>query len=791
MSRNLLFPLFLIGLFLSCNLVWSQEKSDFNIVHKGEKQILVEYTGDAETVEIPEGVTVIGEDAFSGCDSITSVVIPKGVTKIGDNAFSGCEGLKSLIIPKGLKKIGEDAFEGCTNLTIHAPRGSKAEEYAEENGIPFKVSSKKSSAKKQKEAKAVAVDETSAPAEPASTEEVAAEATPAEPAKPEVAEAAETTKEEADTNEVAQTEEAELATKEEAQEDSPKINPSDYPDFEFIQEDGKTILKKYTGSDENVTIPKGVTEIGDWAFTGCKFLTSIVIPESVTKIGNRAFNGCNSLTSVVLPDTIKEIGEATFGFCSSLKEWTITPTNPYFKSDGGVLLTKDGKTLIAYPSASGEYRIPDGVTKIGKYSFSGCKSLTSVEIPEGVTVIGKGAFDCCISLTSVVIPEGVTEIEYYAFEVCISLKSVEIPESVIEIDDQAFKDCVKLSIQAPIGSKAEEYAKRKGIPFKASEKKSTSKTPKETQVEGSPATETSIPEQSDTQNIIVPDDYPTIEEAYANVKDGGTITIKPGKYVFSTSLIVNRNVTFRSDTDDPESVVIDCTLLSTFWITDGSPSFQNLTVSNGHENSGGFYVSGGTPKLFCCIITSRKGAGMGITGKDANPEVEKCIIKDSVTGVIVEKEGRGEFINCEICGNAKAGINVGKLGTPTITGCNISGNAAGIFVIDSGNPTVIGCKIYNGEEIGIGVFNNGLGTFTGCEIYGNAKSGINVGPSGNPTVTSCEIHSGKVGVLVGEGGKGTFNNNTLKENSVLNWFILADQGEVKGWGNTPEIPGQR
>ena len=58
------------------------------------------------------------------------------------------------------------------------------------------------------------------------------------------------------------------------------------------------VLKKYTGSDANVTIPKGVTEIGSSAFSRCKSLASVSIPGSVTEIGYNAFNGCTSLAEI-------------------------------------------------------------------------------------------------------------------------------------------------------------------------------------------------------------------------------------------------------------------------------------------------------------------------------------------------------------------------------------------------------------------------------------------------------------------------------------------------------------
>jgi len=117
-----------------------------------------------------------------------------------------------------------------------------------------------------------------------------------------------------------------------------------------FQMDG-TVLVKYHGSAAKVTIPKGVTAIGDGAFLFCIRLTGITIPSSVTAIGEGAFGGCTSLTSIT---------------------------------------------------------IPAGVTAIGDWAFDGCKSLTSITIPSSVTVIGYGAFEGCDSLTSVTVSRKTT-----------------------------------------------------------------------------------------------------------------------------------------------------------------------------------------------------------------------------------------------------------------------------------------------------------------------------------------------------------------------------------------------
>ena len=214
------------------------------------------------SINLPEGLTTIGDYAFTSCTSLPSIDLPDGLESIGNNAFAYCKALKSIDLPDGLKSIELGAFRSCTSLTsIDLPDGLESI-----GNLAFTSCSSLTS---------ITLPETL------------------------------------------------TSIGQQAFSYCGALTTIDLPDgLESIGNSAFNNCKSLT----SITLPDKVTSIGEYAFNDCTSLKSIDLPDGLESIGNRAFYHCNSLTSITLPDKVTSIGESAFNYCTSLTTVTCQAT---------------------------------------------------------------------------------------------------------------------------------------------------------------------------------------------------------------------------------------------------------------------------------------------------------------------------------------------------------------------------------------------------------------------------------------------------------------------------------
>lgn len=216
----------------------------------------------------------------------------------------------------------------------------------------------------------------------------------------------------------------------------------------------------------DVTLPAGLITIGESAFESCENLVHADLPASLTTLGARAFYGCDDLTSLVVPASLTSFGKRAFNQCLGLETIVVDSENPVYDSrencnimfktanDSIMLMGKNAvlpSSLTAIPDSAfyghteiTHMEIPASVKRIGKDAFNGCSNLTYVTLPYGLTQMGDRVFYGCRKLTSVTLPPALTQIGECAFMLCTQLNSVTIPASLTQIGNRAFSNCSAL-----------------------------------------------------------------------------------------------------------------------------------------------------------------------------------------------------------------------------------------------------------------------------------------------------------------------------------------------------------
>lgn len=226
-----------------------------------------------------------------------------------------------------------------------------------------------------------------------------------------------------------------------------------------------------------VIIPESITEIGRYAFKGCKSLTKVIMHDNVTSIGRYAFDACKNLTTVRLSSALTTLGDSAFRQNDNLT-YTIynnakylgNETNPYVLlvgyTDREITTCEinentriiNSSAFLACTKLTSIY-IPYSVMTIGDSAFQGCSALVTITFAENSQVSSiAGVFYGCSSLQSIIIPANCTTLGYMTFYGCSSLTSIYIPKNVTNGGTNVFLECPNLVIYCEIAEAENQFS---------------------------------------------------------------------------------------------------------------------------------------------------------------------------------------------------------------------------------------------------------------------------------------------------------------------------------------------
>ena len=401
---------------------------DFNI-QGGE---LVKYVGKGGNVVIPSVVTVIGKNAFNGCDAITSITIPNTVKKIDNWAFDCCNGLTSIFIPASVEEIAGSDFTRCSKLNaIKVDVNNKY--YKSIDGNLYK---KKSDGGIDLIQYAVGKKETTftIPSEVKSLNFYAFWGN--------------TSLKNIITND--------------------KTGWFSTIDGNLYYDYGKRLLQYACGkTDTEFTIPEGVEEICNSGCSYCTSLKKVNLPSTLTKIGYNSFQCCENLQEIVIPASVTEIEKNAFSRCTKLK-------TVYNLANLNVI--KGGETYgyVGYYADNVFTELSNVKNSQNKSDFDIKNGVlieykgqsTTVEIPNTVTTIGENAFARNNKIEGVIFSRNVNNIIGTPFSGCSNLTSIKVDSNnntYKSLNGNLYSKDGKEFVQYAIGKKNETFSIPNGV----------------------------------------------------------------------------------------------------------------------------------------------------------------------------------------------------------------------------------------------------------------------------------------------------------------------------------------
>ena len=451
-------------------------------------------------VVIEDGVTSIGNYAFSGCLGLKSITIPDGITSIGDHAFDSCINLRSITLPDSITSIGMRAFYNCWNVpSIIIPDGvTSIEDFTFDSCISLTSITIPNSVTKIKSSAFHNCADLTSITIPDSVTSIGDSAFSDCGSLTTISLSCGSALKKSDFGEQADLvsyTNQHLLTKTAAKtvtcaEDGNKAYwTCEHCKKYFLSDDANPETAKAVEQAEFI-IPAShkltkveakaptCTEDGNKAYWTCEhcgkyFLSDDTNPKTAKAVEQAetvipALKHKNATTRGVVESNGTKPGYSGDRYCPDCdtvleKGYTYwNEDNLTWKLDADGTLTISGTgTMKDYdynnnPSPANQKKgsvkkvvIKDGVTSIGNFAFYNCKSLTSITIPDSVTSIELAAFNNCSSLTSITIPDSVTSIGDSAFELCNKLSSITLSNNITSIGNWAFHGCPLTSITIP------------------------------------------------------------------------------------------------------------------------------------------------------------------------------------------------------------------------------------------------------------------------------------------------------------------------------------------------------
>ncbi|WP_373725555.1 leucine-rich repeat domain-containing protein [Bacteroides heparinolyticus] len=344
------------GAFLNCKKV-TEVRLGRNIEFVGDSAF--EGCENLETITLNDRVRSIGKFAFFNCKSLTSIELKYGVGKIGRSAFQNCEALKNITLHYGVSEIAPWTFAGCKQLkSVDIPNGVKhiGHQAFAECVMLEKIETLSSNTSLGYEV-FLGVKPKCAIAVPLYCDE---------------------------------------KYKTQAQWNNFDIRVNDERIFSFNG-------IRYKEKESNVLL----VARNEFFYGHAKLDAEISFMGRdlvVKEIEEQAFARNDSLVSVYVPASIECIGTGAFAACAKLQYFTADNVEDCnFEAKNGVLFSKSGDTLVAYPAANDKtaFSIPATVAKIADYAFSSFQSLERITFCNKEVGIGEYVFleaavgNCC------------------------------------------------------------------------------------------------------------------------------------------------------------------------------------------------------------------------------------------------------------------------------------------------------------------------------------------------------------------------------------------------------------